>query len=740
MKLLFFASDYQIGLTSLLTEKLKFLVRQPGLEVMAIAGETEQTKGLTQQIEDHLIPITRVNGLDVHRNFFKLAKQLSLIIKNAKCPFVHVQNNWQLTLIVFIKFFYKVDYKIIYTIHGYRHNNYFKAIIAKRIIDLALFFFTDIVFASSSEVKQKFWLIRKKCNILYLGVEESYFNIPKPDYYVTQKHIIFAGQFRKGKNQKMIVEAVAKYIGRTGNKDFSVYLPGEGPLKEKCNEYADLLNLQETIIFPGQLCREEILKLYSCCQVAIVPTNSETFGHCIAEPFVMGLSVLTRNVGIANDIIIDGENGLIFNNANDLSLLLEKYLTNGESLAALGKSAWSKRELFRWSSICVQYRNIIEDNHNKKLTQTVNREEKTDILYFASDYMIGLSFSLSEQARSISELSSVNLLCIAGDTEQEFGLTSKYERLDIPLIRIKDLDKHKRFFHLAKKLNKIISENKTDVIHTHNNWQLALSVFVKYFYGNKFKIIYSIHGYRHNHTVRAFFAKKIIGFALFLFADLVLAGSTELKKAIPFIRKKCRLMMQGVEEDLFKNKEQVKFNGHKNIIFAGQFRKGKNQKDLLLALHAYTKQTGNDNYTLYLPGKGALQRSCINFANKLKLTNNVVFPGQLTRNQIIQLYEKCQVAIIPTNFETFGYCIAEPYVAGLCVISRKTGIALDIIEHEKSGLLFDNVDDLTELLVKYLCDENQLEIMSQNAIANREVLRWRNITQNYEMLINEIIN
>jgi glycosyltransferase involved in cell wall biosynthesis len=364
MKILFFASDYQIGLSYLLSEQLKNIVRQFGFDITAIAGETEQMKGLTQQLELQNIQIKRIIGLDVHKNFISLSKQIKTIIKESKCTHIHVQNNWQLALIVWIKFFYQFKYKIIYTIHGYRHNNYLKAIFAKRIIDLALYLFTDLVFVASSEVKKKFWFVRKKTFILYLGVEELFFNIPAPVFSSPHKNIVFAGQFRKGKNHSTIIKALSNYIKKTGDRDFSLYLPGEGSLKDNCIKLANELKLQDKIIFPGQLSREEMLNLYKRCQVAIVPTNSETFGHCIAEPFVMGLCVLSRKVGIAEDIILHGENGLFFNNENDLALLLIKYLNNNGILEALGKSAQKKSELFRWSTICKLYEKILVGNAN----------------------------------------------------------------------------------------------------------------------------------------------------------------------------------------------------------------------------------------------------------------------------------------------------------------------------------------------------------------------------------------
>jgi glycosyltransferase involved in cell wall biosynthesis len=359
MKILFFASDYQIGLTHLLTEELKNLVRQPGFDVSAIAGETEQIKGLTQQLELQDIPIKRIVGLDVHKNFLSLAKQLRIVVNDSKCTHIHVQNNWQLALIVWIKFFYQLKYKIIYTIHGYRHNNYLKAFFAKRIIDLTLYLFANLVFVASSEVKKKFWLVRKKTFILYLGVEERFFNIPAPEFSSTHKNIVFAGQFRKGKNQITIIKALSNYIKKTNNRDFTLYLAGEGSLKANCIKLVNELQLQDNILFPGQLSREEMLSLYKKCQVAIVPTNSETFGHCIAEPFVLGLCVMTRKVGIAEDIIIDGENGLFFNNENDLTLLLIKYLNNNVALEAMCKLNHKCAVFFRWSTITEQYKILI---------------------------------------------------------------------------------------------------------------------------------------------------------------------------------------------------------------------------------------------------------------------------------------------------------------------------------------------------------------------------------------------
>jgi glycosyltransferase involved in cell wall biosynthesis len=54
------------------------------------------------------------------------------------------------------------------------------------------------------------------------------------------------------------------------------------------------------------------------CQIAIVPTNSETFGHCIAEPLVLQRILITKHVGVAIDVVRHGENGFFFETKEDL--------------------------------------------------------------------------------------------------------------------------------------------------------------------------------------------------------------------------------------------------------------------------------------------------------------------------------------------------------------------------------------------------------------------------------------
>jgi glycosyltransferase involved in cell wall biosynthesis len=98
----------------------------------------------------------------------------------------------------------------------------------------------------------------------------------------------------------------------------------------------------------------------------------------------------------------------------------------------------------------------------------------------------------------------------------------------------------------------------------------------------------------------------------------------------------------------------------------------------------------------------------------------------------------CQFALIPTNYETFGLCISEPYVLGRVVISRRVGVAEDVIAHGANGFLFKTKGELLELLVKVLPDKEKCALVSKKAFEGRDIFRWDNITQKYLSLIEKL--
>jgi glycosyltransferase involved in cell wall biosynthesis len=360
---------------------------------------------------------------------------------------------------------------------------------------------------------------------------------------------------------------------------------------------------------------------------------------------------------------------------------------------------------------------------------------KSKILYFASDFKIGLSFTLFEQARSLNKIFKQDFFCVAGEKEQVLNLQRKYFETNIELIRVKGLDEHAKFIKLSKEIEKIINENNIGIVHVQNNWQLAIISYIKFIKRKNIKIAYTIHGYRHNSSFKSFFAKRIIGFSLFLFADIVFAASTQLKKAIPFISKKTHLYYLGVEEELFNINSPRKFTDHLRISVVGEFRQGKNQKLIVDSFNEYAEKSNDHNFTLNFAGTGELFHDIKNYALKKSISKNINFLGQLNREEIKDLYQNTEIVIVATNIETFGFCIAEPFVAGIPIISRNTGVAQDIIKHGESGFVFEKDNELISLLLNHLRDYDKLSEIANNLSQLKNDLFWDNINKNYKKIL-----
>ncbi|HIZ85036.1 MAG TPA: glycosyltransferase family 4 protein [Candidatus Coprenecus stercoravium] len=362
MNILFFASDYNIGLSSLLTDQLLAL-HNLGSNVLAVSGDKEQECGLRTKLEGQNVPLIIINELDEHANFSYLSKVLSELILKNDINTIHVQNNWQLALITSVRFrlICKKRLKVIYTLHGFRHNSKIKSVVAQILIGTALFLFANKVICMCSYLRNKFKFISYKIVLLPLGVSDNFFTKTHQELPHNGLQMIFPAQFRKGKNQDIIINAFAQHIKENHDNVSHLILPGTGQLLEKMKDLAKSLNIENRVTFPGQCTKEEIYNLYLKCNIGIISSNSETFGQSIVESFVLGRCVISTPVGIAKDIIINYKTGFLYNTEEELSNILSMLYKNPDSIQKIGLTNYSLRNQFEWETVIKKYLDIVLD-------------------------------------------------------------------------------------------------------------------------------------------------------------------------------------------------------------------------------------------------------------------------------------------------------------------------------------------------------------------------------------------
>jgi len=352
---------YKIGLSNQLAEQVIAFANYSDHKFTFVAGDGEQYPGLLNKLDERNINYNIINGLDRHSSFLRLVSEFGEIVKNEKPIFAVVQTNWQLAIAVAAKYRLNAKFRIVYVVHGYRANYRFRSLIARYLILAALICFASHVVTPCMYVKKKFKLLGPKNKVVFFGEDSVLFdNYPLPVFSGT-KRFVFPGAFRIGKNQEMLIRAISRYIEMTGDKDIELHLPGLGDKLEKCRNLCRKLGIADKVFFHGFIDRKKMLELYLKCQYAVISSNAETFGHCIVEPFILGRTVITRRVGVADDIIRHGETGFSFDGEEDLLDLLLGILPDRTLCEQVAKNARNSRDQFHWDVVCRQYFDLIFD-------------------------------------------------------------------------------------------------------------------------------------------------------------------------------------------------------------------------------------------------------------------------------------------------------------------------------------------------------------------------------------------
>ena len=358
-KIITFASMHRIGLAGQLTEQALAFERCGRGRFLFVTGEKEQYPGLFQRLDEGGAPYAVIMGLDEHAEFPRLVREFAALVKGFGPDFVTVHSNWQLAIAVATKHLLRMSYEIVYTMHGYRNNYRIRSIVARCLIGMALLLFADRSITTSSFLRNRFSFLGHGNVLIFIGEDDALFeNYPLPDF-TDKKRLVFGGEFRTGKNQELLIRAFSRYVRLAGDADAELYLPGSGERLPRCRRLARELGIENRVFFPGFLDRRAMLDLYLHCQFAVVPSNIETFGRCIVEPFILGRVVLTRHVGIADDIIRHGETGFFFEGESDLTDLFHKVLPDRGLCEQISAAARSRRDQFRWDKICRDHFDLI---------------------------------------------------------------------------------------------------------------------------------------------------------------------------------------------------------------------------------------------------------------------------------------------------------------------------------------------------------------------------------------------
>ncbi|MBU0720552.1 glycosyltransferase family 4 protein [bacterium] len=248
----------------------------------------------------------------------------------------------------------------------------------------------------------------------------------------------------------------------------------------------------------------------------------------------------------------------------------------------------------------------------------------------------------------------------------------------------------------AKKLAKIIDSENVQIIHLHWTKDIPFVVLAKLLCSSKPKIVQT-----RNMTMTRFkddFYHRFLYKNIDLMLPVTYQVKEQLEKFIPSdIRPSVEVLYMGSdkpemldENEVRELKKQLQFSEKSfNIGMVGRINEAKGQHLLIKAVDILVKKGLEVN--AYFVGH-AMEESYLNMlqedVKERGLQNNIHFLGFMKNPH--HFYQICDAVVLASKRETFGLVLIEAMQVGTTVIGSNSGGVVEIIDDERTGLLFEN--------------------------------------------------
>lgn len=139
--------------------------------------------------------------------------------------------------------------------------------------------------------------------------------------------------------------------------DWSLYIYGEGPLRDALQKQIDELYLTNSILLCGRV--TNIVEKYKQNSIYVMSSRAEGFGLVLLEASSCGLPLVSFNCPSGpSEIIEDGKNGFLINKVGDIQQLANKInllIENSELRNYMGKNAKKNVRLFSIQNISYKW-------------------------------------------------------------------------------------------------------------------------------------------------------------------------------------------------------------------------------------------------------------------------------------------------------------------------------------------------------------------------------------------------
>jgi glycogen(starch) synthase len=176
-------------------------------------------------------------------------------------------------------------------------------------------------------------------------------------------------------------------------------------------------------------------------------------------------------------------------------------------------------------------------------------------------------------------------------------------------------------------------------------------------------------------------------------------------------------------------RNRFRARGSPLLVAAGRLEWEKGFSTLLRALPSVL--AGHRTGRVVLAGTGSYEPTLRALVGSLGLEGTVDLPGRLSTTELAALFATADAVVVPSRYEPFGLVALEAQAAGAVVVATSVGGLSEIVEDERTGLLFGpgDVDGLGRLLNGLLDDGPGSGDLRAAALATAAARPWSAVAE-----------
>lgn len=136
-------------------------------------------------------------------------------------------------------------------------------------------------------------------------------DLPPTDISPKRPSFLFVGRLIPHKGINLLLEACSE-LQKEGYRDYTVLVVGDGDERQSLEELARQNDLETCVKWIGRVDYSQMSLYLQTADVFVLPTLEDTWGVSILEAMLFGRPILCSNGAGASELIIEGENGYIF--------------------------------------------------------------------------------------------------------------------------------------------------------------------------------------------------------------------------------------------------------------------------------------------------------------------------------------------------------------------------------------------------------------------------------------------